>query len=165
MNPKLKQIEEQLDAKVKQHLPDQYQAFKNAVMAGDKIMFDPKSHQNLELNKNPASRNDPVNTVAKGVAGLMWILYQQSRESMELEVLIVAGTVLLMHAIDFAERGLGIQFSDQMIADSTKALSYMLFKRLGISEEQLSEAIKQGAAEIQQHQQGGMLQQPAGAMS
>lgn len=167
MKPQLKQIETELDAKVKQHAPEQYEAFKKAVLAGDKLMFDPKTHQHIELIKNPDSRRDPVNTVANGVAGMMWVMYRQSRQQMRPEVLIMAGTVLLMHAIDFAERGLNIQFSPEMIAQAAKTLAYILFKKLGISEEQLAEAIRKGAGEIKQSRgkpSAGAEQAPADGM-
>jgi hypothetical protein len=154
MNPQLKQIEAELDAKVKQHAPEQYASFKKTVVAGDKIMFDPKTHQHMELVKNPNSRKNPVNTVANGVSGLMWVMYMQSRKTMRPEVLIMAGTVLLMHAIDFAERGLKIQFTPEMIGQATKTLAYILFKKLGISEDQLAEAIQKGASEIKQSRGG-----------
>jgi hypothetical protein len=79
---------------------------------------------------------------------------------MKTEVLIMAGTILLTKAIDFAERGYGIQFDNAMIAQSTKILAEALFNKLGISPEQLSEAIQKGKGEIEAHQQGG---QPQGA--
>lgn len=163
MNPQPQQIEQEIDAKIQQHAPELYEAFKNAVRAGDKIMFDPKTHQNLEMIKNPETRKDPVNTIAKGITGLMWLMYQQSRQQMDLQVMIASGIVLLMHAIDFAERGLKITFDAKMIGDATQTLAYLLMKRLGISPEQLGEAIKTGAGEIKQHQAGQQPQQPAPA--
>ena len=155
MNPQLKQIEDEISRKVKEFAPENYTAFQKAVIAGDKIMFDPKTHQHMELVRNPESRKTPVETVAKGVTGLMWVMYRQSRQTMDLQVMIAAGTVLLMHAIDFAERGMRIQFDAQMIGDAAKTLAYLLMKKLGISPEQLNEAIQKGADEIQQHQAGG----------
>jgi len=153
MNPTLQRIEQALDEKVKQHTPDTYQDFKNAVLAGDKIMFDKNANKNLELVKNPESRKDPVNTVAKGIAGLMWLMYQQSKQSMDLAVIIQAGYVLMLHAIDFAERGLGITFDNTMIEKCGQTLAYILMQRLGIDENQLAEAIRQGQAEVQQSKQ------------
>jgi hypothetical protein len=159
----LKKIEAEITAKVQEHAPQNFAAFKKAVLAGDKIMFDPKTHQNMELVKNPATRSDPVNTIAKGVSGLMWLMYQQSRQTMDLQVMITAGIVLMTHAIDFAERGLGIQFDGKMIGDATQTLAYLIMKRLGISPEQLGEAIQKGAGEIKQQQGGQQPQQPTGS--
>lgn len=158
MNPILAKIEQEIESKVPQESKKRFNA---VVLAGEKIMFDEKTHKNMELVKSPESRKDPVNTIAKGVAGLMWLMFQQSKQTIPYDVLIMSAIVLMCKAIDFAERGLGIQFDNKMIADTTKAMGELMFKRLGITPEQLQEAINKGHAEIQQSQQGpqGMLAQ------
>lgn len=148
MNKTLEQIEKEIESKV---TPKNKRAFTKAVIAGEKIMFDEKTHQNMELIKNPETRNQPVQTIAKGIAGLMWVMYMQSKKSMDFEVLILSSIVLMAKAIDFAERGLKIPFDNKMIADTTKLMAQMLFQRLGISPEQLQQAITDGAADIKQN--------------
>ena len=157
MNPLLQQVQESMDANVQKNAPELYEAYKRTVLAGKKILFNPKTHQNMELVKNPESRNDPVNTIAKGVAGLMNLMWLQSKKKMPVQVVIMAGVTLMAEVMDFAERSFGLQIEPQLVSQTTKAMMFLLFKHLGISEEQLSQAIKQGAADIQQHKQGGML--------
>lgn len=158
MNPILQKIEQGIESKVPQ---ESKQRFNAVVLAGEKIMFDENTHKNMELVKNPESRKDPVNTISKGVAGLMWLMFQQSKQTIPYDVLIMSAVVLMCKAIDFAERGLDIQFDNKMIADTTKEMGELMFKRLGITPEQLQEAINKGSDEIKQHQAGpqGMLVQ------
>jgi hypothetical protein len=150
MNPTLQKIRESISEKVS---PQNKEAFEKAVIAGNKIMFeDENTHSHLQIVQNPAGvRQNPPQAVAQGVSGLMWVLYMQSKQTMQYEVLIMAGVVMLCEAIDFAERGLGIPFDSKMIATATKILAESLFNRLNISPEMLQEAIQKG-------QQG---QQPA----
>jgi hypothetical protein len=157
-NPTLIQIEQALLEKT---TPENKGAVQKAVLAGEKVMFDEKTHANMEIVKNPEGvKKNPPQAIAMGVAGLSWLLFMQSKKTMKTEVLIMAGTILLTKAIDFAERGYGIKFDNAMIAQSTKILAEALFNKLGISPEQLSEAIQKGRGEIEAQQQGG---QPQGA--
>jgi hypothetical protein len=115
-------------------------------------MFDEKTHANMELIRNPESRKNPTETIATGIAGLMWLMFQQSKQTMPIPILIMAGTTLMAEAIDFAERGMHIQFDNDMIAETTQLTSEHLFTKLGISQEQLKEAVQKGHDEINQNQ-------------
>jgi len=156
MNETLTRIKQQIAEKVS---PQNKEAFEKAVIAGEKIMFeDENTHSHLEIVKNPAGvRQNPPQAVARGTAGLMWILFMQSKQTMRYEVLIMAGVVMLCEAIDFAERGLGIPFDNKMIAQATKILAESLFNKLGVTPEMLQEAIQKG-------QQGQQAPQPAEVM-
>lgn len=149
MNPTLEKIEKEIEAKVS---PENKEGYQRAVIAGMKLMFDPKTHANMELVKNPRAREQPVETVAAGVAGLMWTMFMQSKRKMPYEVMILAGTTLLAKVIDFAEQGLGIQFDNAMIAQATKLLAENMFRRMGITPQQLTEAIQKGKGEIDAQQ-------------
>ena len=78
-NQMLIDITNNIESKVS---PENKKKYRNAVIAADTMLFDPKTHANMQLVKNPASRITPVKTISTGVAGLMWILYQQSKRSM-----------------------------------------------------------------------------------
>lgn len=157
MNPILVKVEQGISEKVTSENRD---AYDKAIIAGMKILFNEKSHPHMELIKNPESRKDPVNTISSGVAGLMWIMYMQSKKTMPIEVLIMTGVILMTKAMDFAERGLGIQITNEIVAATTKKLAENLFVKLGITPEQLNEAIMKGKQEIDDHQ---AAQQPMAA--
>lgn len=133
--------------------PNMVKEYDNAVNAGKLMMFDPKTHAHMEMVKNPDSLNKPVETISTGIAGLTWLMYQQSKKTMKPEVMIMSATALMCEAFDFAERGMGLQITPAMVAQTTRELAEKLFAKLGISPEQLRQAIETGHAEIQGQQQ------------
>jgi len=158
MNPLLTKITQDIEAKV---APENLQAYHKAVTAGLTIMFNPKTHQHLELVKNPESRKDPVRTLANGITGLVWLMFQQSKQSMKAEVLVMAAVTLFCHAADFAEQSYGIQLTNEQIAQATRILAENLMKKLGITPAQLQDAINKGGAHIKAQQSlQGQPQQP-----
>ena len=151
MNQILEKIEQGITEKV---TPGNKSTYLRTVIAGEKIMFDEKTHANMELVKNPNARADPVTTISSGIAGLMWAMYMQSQKKMPIEVLVLAGVTLMTKAFDFAERGLEIPIDNAMIAATTKKLAENLFTKLGISPDQLAQQIAKGKAEIEANQSG-----------
>lgn len=151
-NEMLIQIQKNIESKVS---PENKQRYDKTVLAAETLMFDPKTHQNMELVKNPASQQNLVETVSKGVSGLMWLLYQQSKRSLPAEVLIYAGTTTICKVLDFAERGLRLPVTPDIIAQTTKRTTDKLFEQMGITPEQLKAAITQGKQEIEDYQQHG----------
>jgi hypothetical protein len=148
-NQMLIDITNNIESKVS---PENKKKYRNAVTAADTMLFDPKTHANMQLVKNPASRITPVKTISTGVAGLMWILYQQSKRSMSAEVLIFSATTVICHVLDFAERGLKMEITPEIIAQTVQQASEKLFEKMGITAEQLREAINQGKKEIDDYQ-------------
>lgn len=122
--------------------------YKRVVFAGMKIMFDKKTHANMQLVQNPESRKDPVNTIASGIAGLMQLLYIQSKKTLPPEVVVMAGMTLMFKAMDFAERGLQIPINKDIINSTTKRIIELLFTKLGVSEQQLQAQIEKGRQQI-----------------
>lgn len=151
-NQMLIDIQHNIEAKVS---PENKQRYDKTVLAAETLMFDPKTHQNMELVKNPDSQSNLVETVSKGVSGLMWLLYQQSKKSLPAEVLIYAGTTTICKVLDFAERGLRLPVTPEIISQTTKRTTDRLFDHMGITPEQLKAAITQGKAEIEDYQQHG----------
>ncbi len=151
MNPLLQKI---IDGVTEKVIPDNQDEFNRVVLAGKKIMFDPKTHANMELVKNPQSRKDPIGTISKGITGLMWVMYQQSHQSMKPQVMVYAGIVLMCHAFDFAERGLGIKVTPDIVARTTEALAQAILERLGITPDILQQKILEGKQEIDDYNSG-----------
>lgn len=154
INPVLQKIMDDLAQKVS---ADNKAAYERVVIAGSKIMFDPKTHGKMELVRNPASRANPEVTISNGIAGLMWLMFLQSQKKMGFEPLIMGGLTLMCQAIDFAERGLGIKFDEEMISNTSRMVVEHLFEKMGITPEQLHEAIQKGGAEIDEWKKTGKL--------
>lgn len=160
MNPLLAKIQQDITEKVDENLKED---FLNAVKAGKHILFDPSTHPNMELIKNPDSRKDPVNTIAKGISGLGYIMYMQSKKQISPDVLIPALIVLMCEVMDFAEQSFGLQINNQLVADTTKELIAQIYTKLGVTPEVLQQAIAKGQEEIngsQQPQQEQVMQSP-----
>lgn len=151
MNPLLEKVQSGIADKIK---PEFEQDFLNAVKAGKKILFDPSTHQNMELIKNPQSRKDPVNTIAKGIAGLGMVMYQHSGKQIAMDVLIPALTMLMCEVFDFGEQAGWWQVSNEIVAATTKQLIAEICQKFGVSQQQLQEAVAKGKAEIDAHQTG-----------
>lgn len=156
MNPLLEKIQTDLTAKIK---PDDKQDFLNAVKAGRHILWDPKTHQNMQLIKNPESRKDPVNTVAQGIAGLGYIMYMQSNKQIKADVLIPAMMMLACDVLDFSEQAGWFSVDAQMVAAITKEMIAEVYKKLGVKPEDLKAAIEKGQAEINDAEQSQQPQQ------
>lgn len=148
-NPMLIAIEKNITDKVTK---ENKKTFDRTVLAAETLMFSPDTHANMELVRNPQSRNDPVTTISKGVSGLMWLLYVQSKRSIPMESLIYAGTIAICKALDFAERGLKIQITPEIIGATVQKTSERLFEKMGVTPEQLREAIVNGRKEIESYQ-------------
>ena len=163
MQPILEQIVQNITAKVPEN---EKQMFQRWCIAGQKIMFDPKAHQNMTLVKDPESRKVPALTIAKGVSGLIWIMYNQAGKPQLtndlIQVMGFTAIVLMCHAIDFAEQSLKIEFTPQMISECTKWLVQHLFEKAGVGPDQLQAMIDKGA---QSDQQGTGDQRPSGILA
>jgi hypothetical protein len=148
-NQMLMDIEQNIEDKVSKENKSRYA---KTVLAAETMLFDPKTHANMELVRNPESQKTPVQTISKGVSGLMWLLYQQSKQTLPAEVLIYAGTTTICKVLDFAERGLKLEITPQIISDTVQRTSERLFEKMGVTPDQLRNAIAQGKKEIDDYQ-------------
>lgn len=153
-NPILIKIQTEIENKVS---PESKKSFERTNIAVEKMMFEQKTHANLQMVKRPELvRRDPIGTISKGVSGLMWLLYVQSKKTMKPEVLVMSGIIAITKAIDFAERGLGIAITPEQIAKTTKICMETLFEKMGVTPDRLAQVIANGRKEIedfQAHQQ------------
>jgi hypothetical protein len=143
------QIEREITAKVPKPLKEE---FDKILIAAETILFNPKSHQNMTLIKHPESRQYPVETISEGVAGLMWMLYIRQKRKLSVETIIYGGIVVICKVLDFAERGLKMQITNQIIADTVKKACEKIFERMGITPKELMNAIENGHNDIQEYQ-------------
>ena len=118
------------------------------VLAGKKVMFSKQSHKMfLEQLDGPGTT---AQKLGQGVAGLMGLLWQESRQSLPPQLLIPAGMVLVSVAADFMRKG-GMDVSDEDIAGGIEALVTALLQVAGVDPDKVAEM---GA-------RGGTMQGPA----
>lgn len=90
--------------------PDLKPQLQRIVVAGMKVMFDAKTHQMmLQQLQGPGALADKL---GQGIAGLMGLLQQESKNSLNPMLLVPAGLVLLAHAADYLNQT-GVQVSPQ----------------------------------------------------
>ena len=106
------------------------------VLAGRKVMFAKQSHKMfLEQLDGPG---DIAQKLGQGVAGLMGLLWQESRRSLPPQLLIPSGMVLVAVAADFLRQG-GMDVSDQDIAGGIEALVTALLQAGGVDPDKMAE--------------------------
>ena len=97
----------------KLHLtPQQKPQLQRIVVAGMKVMFDQQSHHlMLDALNGPGPLPQKL---GQGIAGLMGMLVQESKNSLPPDLIIPAALVLLAHAADFMNKS-GMTISNQDI--------------------------------------------------
>ena len=106
------------------------------VLAGKRVMFDQRSHKMfLEQLDGPGTT---AQKLGQGVAGLMGLLWQESRQSLPPQLLIPAGMVLVAVAAEFLKKG-GMDVSDQDIAGGIEALVTALLQAGGVDPDKMAE--------------------------
>lgn len=105
------------------------------VLAGRKVMFSKESHHLfLEQLDGPGTIGQKL---GQGVAGLMALLWQESKRSLPPQLLIPAGMVLVAVAADFLKRG-GMDVSDQDVAGGIEALVTALLQAGGVDPDKMA---------------------------
>jgi hypothetical protein len=102
------------------------------VLAGKKVMFSQQSHKlMLDQLQGPGTMGQKL---GQGVAGLMALLWQESKRSVPPQLLIPAGMVLVAVAADFLKQA-GQDITDQDIAQGIEAMVSALFHAAGVDPE------------------------------
>ena len=107
------------------------------VLAGRRVMFDKTSHHLfLDQLDGPGTL---AQKLGQGVAGLVSLLWQESKQSLPPQLLIPAGTVLVAVAADFLKQG-GMDVSDQDVAGGIEAMVTALFQAAGVDPDKVAAA-------------------------
>jgi hypothetical protein len=111
------------------------------VLAGRKVMFAKQSHKMfLEQLDGPG---DIAQKLGQGVAGLMGLLWQESRRSLPPQLLIPSGMVLVAVAADFLRKG-GMEVTDEDVAGGIEALVTALLQAGGVDPEKVAQIGERG---------------------
>lgn len=111
------------------------------VLAGKKVMFSPQSHKMfLEQLDGPGTI---AQKLGQGVAGLMGLLWQESRQSLPPQLLIPGGMVLVAVAADFLRKG-GMEVTDEDVAGGIEALVTALLQAGGVDPDKVAEIGERG---------------------
>lgn len=135
--------------------PEQQRQLLRIVAAGMKVMFDASTHQMmLDAINQPGAIEERL---AKGIVGLMAMLWKESKGSIPPQLIIPAAMVLLAEAADFLNKG-GQPVTPEQFGKANELLIDSLLNHAGVSGDKLAAAAQaraQGGA-----QRGGAGQAP-----
>jgi hypothetical protein len=133
-NPTLQKIEEGVQAKVPQPMQAAYQKI---VLAGMKIMFSAQTHPFMV--QQLSQKGDVVDHVAQYVAGLLGVMYKQSKGTMPIKAAIPAATALMCEALDFLDKSGKLKITDQVVAQCTKGVAAYVLQKFGVTPQRLAQ--------------------------
>lgn len=115
--------------------PQQTPQLQRIVLAGKKVLFSKESHQLMlkELD-GPGTISQKI---GQGVAGLMGLLWQESKQSLPPNLLIPAGMILVVTVADFLRQA-GQQITDQDIGGAIEAMTTAILHASGVDPDKLA---------------------------
>lgn len=123
--------------------PQQGEQLDRIVLAGKKAMFSAKSHKLLlEQLKGPGTIEMKL---GQGIAGLMALLMQESKNALPHNLLIPAGLILLVVAADFLRQS-GTPVSDQEIAGGMDVMTTAMLHAVGVDPDKAAALGERGPA-------------------
>ena len=143
-DPIINQIEQGIEAKVP---PEMKKAYMAVVVAGMKVMFDPKTSKFIA--ERLGASDDIVNNVATGIADLIMLIYNESKRTMSIPAAMLAAITLMCKALDYAEKTMGVKVDSQMAAACTKATTTACMNKFGITQDKIDQAIAQQGGNAQ----------------
>ncbi len=138
--------------------PQLQEAYQRIVAAGMKVMFSPQTGGMMvqQLKSSP----DMVKNLSTGIAGLMAILFKQSK-NMPQQLIVPAALELLTHAIDFVTKTKIANLTPQQVAQATTATVYAVLAKFGMPQQQADQMLQQMAAKAKGAPQAPVAPSPA----
>lgn len=163
MNKLLQQTEQQILAKAH---PKLIPVIQQVVETGKKFMYDDQTR--ALMVKQLSASGDPEDVISEGVAKLAGILFNESKKTVPMQVLIPASTILLCEALDLLEQAGKVKITPEFLAACTKSLGANVLKLFGITPDKLQsfvdKAQQNGAiSSLQGGKQAAPQAQPAPA--
>lgn len=148
------QIEKQIESRLKEGVRD---PFMRIVVSGMKVAM--KGGPDSILAKLKGSQ-DPVNDIVKGAIGVLGLLRRAAKGTMPIDAMIPAGMVLVLQALDFAERAGMLKIDKATIDQATHAYMETLLPMLGITPEKMAQYAGQVNKLTQDPEKMSQLQRP-----
>lgn len=144
-NPLLKQAQTKIESGVQDR-----DAYNRIVQAGTKVIYDKATF--TELSKAIRQAQDPVTEIAEGMIGILGILYKQSRKTMPIPSMVMAGMSLLLDALDFAEQAGLVKIDKAQLNKATTHYLNSLLPKFGLTPDKIDATLGQ---------LGGTIKDPA----
>lgn len=158
MNPSLQKYEAGIEENIK---PEDKEAYDRIVTAGLKVITSDEFHQNMV--DSLSGEGSLPDKIANGVARLISLLHVSAKGTMPIGPTIAAAYTLMVKAMDFAERALGEEITDDVIAETALKTISVVGPLLGVTKEKLQAAME-GQQPEAKPEVPAQLTKPAGLM-
>lgn len=158
MNPSLQKYEAGIEENIK---PEDKEAYDRIVTAGLKVITSDEFHQNMV--DSLSGEGSLPDKIANGVARLISLLHVSAKGTMPIGPTIAAAYTLMVKAMDFAERALGEEITDDVIAETALKTISVVGPLLGVTKEKLQAAME-GQQPEEKPEVPARLTKPAGLM-
>lgn len=143
--------------------PELQNAYERVVVAGMKMMFSKETNKYfLQVLEGKGSMAEKL---GNGVAELVLMLFMQSNKTMPPQVIVPAGTELVVQAADFIKKSGLAKVTNRDIGDGIQIMMSQVFRQFGIDPDKLFQKIGQfdpsQIPNILQQQQGQAQPAPA----
>ena len=119
------------------------QPYLAAVTAGRKMLYSPQMAPHIkQLLAEPGGVDVKL---AQGVAFIVATIYQETNKTLPPQLLVPVGVELIAQAADLLRKA-GQQVTDQDIASAVKQYIQLIFQKMGISGQQIQQALTQQQA-------------------
>ena len=135
-NEMIIKAEAAIDAKVS---PADKAAYDKIVLAGMKVLFSKETHGQLIQGLQQAE--DKLTTAVEGIIGILGILFQESRNTMPVGPMILAGQSLMMEALDFMEEAGMIEVTPDVLAEATQLYIETLLPKIGMDSQKMANVL------------------------
>ena len=161
-NPLLAKAEQAIQAKVPPQLMPMVQRI---VMAGQKVMYDPKTH--AMMIKALSAPGDKAAIAGQSSSKLLGLLYTEAHGGITVQAAIPAGVILLCEGLDFMEKSRMIAVTQAVLADAMKNMMTSTLQMFGVTPQKLAQ-MRQGqpgvAPAAQPQRPAGIIAGAQGAM-
>lgn len=121
--------------------PELQEAYDRVVLAGMKVLFSKESHQ---LLMDEIQGQGPVpQRLGEGVAGLMLLLFKESNQTIPPQVIVPAGTELMMQVADFLKKTGLMPVSDQDVGAAMEIMIMKILQAFGVDPMQMQQMLNQ----------------------
>lgn len=156
-NEMIIKAEAAIDAKV---APADKKAYDKIVLAGMKVMFEDKQmHAQLLQGLQQAPE---IKTVVDGIIGILGILFQQSRNTMPVGPMILAGQSLMMEALDFMEEANMMEVTPDVLAEATQLYIETLLPKIGMTPDKMKAVMGKAQGVLNDPQKVAQFKQTQG---
>lgn len=117
------------------------EAYERVVLAGMKVLFSKDS--NHLLIEEIQGEGPVPKRLGEGVAGLMMLLFAESNQTIPPQVIVPAGTELMMQVVDFLKKTGVLKVTDQEIGAAMEIMISTILQSFGVDPVQMQQILNQ----------------------